>query len=115
MIYYPLSLAMLVGIKDILFVINPHDENLYKNFFSYFEKLGINVKYVIQQNPNGLAEGLILAEDFIRDSEIFYLLGDNILYGHALPELLKEAKESVEKHKGAIFLDILFVIQKDLE
>lgn len=101
MIYYPLSLAMLVGIKDILFVINPHDENLYKNFFSYFEKLGINVKYVIQQNPNGLAEGLILAEDFIRDSEIFYLLGDNILYGHALPELLKEAKESVEKHKGA--------------
>lgn len=101
MIYYPLSLAMLVGIREILFIINPQDEELFKKFFGYLKALGIEPKYVIQASPNGLAEGLILAEEFIGDSLVFYLLGDNILFGHGLVDLLKQTKKEIEKNKGA--------------
>ncbi|MEM3769480.1 MAG: glucose-1-phosphate thymidylyltransferase RfbA [Nitrososphaerales archaeon] len=101
MIYYPLSLAMLTGLRDIIFVINPQDEALYKKLFNHLEKLGLKVNYIIQDKPKGLAEGLILLENLVKNEPIFYLLGDNILFGHGLPELLKEAKEDVEKNKGA--------------
>ncbi len=101
MIYYPLSLAILIGIRDICFIINPQDEDVFKKLFSYLKKIGINVSYVIQVKPNGLAEGLILAEDFIKDSPVLYLLGDNILFGHGLTDYLKEAKKEIEEKGGA--------------
>ena len=101
MIYYPISLAMLIGIRDIVFIINPQDESVFKNLFNYLKELGLNVSYVIQTKPRGLVEGLILAKDYIENESIFYLLGDNVLFGHGLPDLLRETKEEIKKNKGA--------------
>ncbi|BAT71079.1 glucose-1-phosphate thymidylyltransferase [Thermosulfidibacter takaii ABI70S6] len=101
MIYYPLSLVMLLGIRDVMFVVNPQDLESFKRLFGDGSKLGMNIQYVIQEKPNGLAEGLILAQDFIKDDNVCYLLGDNIFYGHNLAKILNEAKEEVEKNGGA--------------
>lgn len=101
MIYYPISLVMLLKIREIVFVINRQDISHYLELFSYLENLGMNIEYVIQEKPNGLAEGLILAKDYIQNSSVMYVLGDNILYGHDVWRVLMEAKEDVEKNKGA--------------
>ncbi len=101
MIYYPLSLVMLLGIKDVLFVVNPADRSSFEKLFGDGSKLGINIKYQIQEKPNGLAEGLILAEDFIGDDSVCYILGDNIFFGHDLIKIMEEAKKDVEKDGGA--------------
>ncbi|MEM1687560.1 MAG: sugar phosphate nucleotidyltransferase, partial [Zestosphaera sp.] len=101
MIYYPLSLAMLLGIRDIMFVINKEDVANFSKLISHLQRIGLNASYVIQEKPRGLAEGLILAEEFIRDSKCLYLLGDNILYGHGIAEILKEAMEDVYSNGGA--------------
>ncbi len=100
MIYYPLSLAMLLNIKDIVLVINPEDEEVFKKIFKDGSMLGINISYVIQDHPNGLAEGIILSKDYI-DGPFMYLLGDNILYGHNVWQVLEEAKEDIIKNGGA--------------
>ena len=115
MIYYPLSLAMLIGIRDIIFVISPQDEEIYRKLFVYLGEIGLNVDYVIQKRPRGLAEGLILVRDRVKNEPLFYLLGDNILFGHGLPEILKEAKQYVEKKEVPMYLDTMCQIQKDLE
>ena len=101
MIYYPLSLALLIGIRNILFIVNPQDLKLYKKLLGDGSHLGINISYCIQEKPRGLAEGLILAEDFIKKDSILYLLGDNIFFGHDLPNILKRAKRKVEEEGGA--------------
>ena len=101
MIYYPLSLAMLLKIREVIFIINPGDEIFYEKIFNHGEKLGMTINWVIQEEPRGLAEGLILAEPYIKNDSVLYLLGDNILFGHNLPILLKEAKMDIEKHGGA--------------
>jgi len=101
MIYYPLSLALLIGIKDILFIVNPQDLELYRRLFKDGSHLGINIFYRIQEKPRGLAEGLILSEDFIGEDSILYLLGDNIFFGHDLPKILINAKKEIEKNGGA--------------
>lgn len=92
MVYYPLSLGMLVGIKDYIFVINIEDEPLVVKLKNHLEKLSLTVSCVIQSRPRSLAEGLILVEDYIeKNDRILYLLGDNILYGHDVPKLLNNA------------------------
>lgn len=101
MIYYPISLVMLLNIRDLIFVINPEDEPLYTKLFGYLEKLGMSINYVIQEKPNGLAEGIILTERYISDSPVMYMLGDNILYGHSVWQILMEAKKEVEENGGA--------------
>ncbi len=101
MIYYPLSLVMLLGIRDILFVVNPTDLDHFQKLFKDGSHLGINIQYQIQEKPNGLAEGLTLAESFIKDDNVLYMLGDNVFFGHDLVKLMKEAKEDVEKNGGA--------------
>jgi glucose-1-phosphate thymidylyltransferase len=101
MIYYPLSLVMLLGIRDVLFIVNPGDLDDFKKLFRDGSHLGMNIKYKIQEKPNGLAEGLILAEDFIGDDDILYMLGDNVFFGHDLIKLMEEAKRDVEKEGGA--------------
>lgn len=101
MIYYPISLVMLLNIRDMVFVINPQDETIYSNLFSYLKKLGVNVYYVLQEKPNGLAEGLILSENYIKDSPVMYILGDNILYGHSVWQVLMDAKNQIERDSGA--------------
>ncbi|WP_457640396.1 glucose-1-phosphate thymidylyltransferase RfbA [Persephonella sp.] len=101
MIYYPLSLVMLMGIKDVLFIVNPEDLDDFKKLFEDGSKLGMNISYKIQEKPNGLAEGLVLAEKFIGDDNICYMLGDNVFFGHDLIKIMQEAKEDIERNGGA--------------
>ena len=101
MIYYPLSVVMLLGIREVLLVVNPHDLEMFKRLLGDGSHLGMRIEYCIQESPRGLAEGLILGEKFIGDDTVCYMLGDNIFYGHSLVKVLKEAKEDVEKNGGA--------------
>ncbi len=101
MIYYPLSIVMLIGIRDILLIVNPQDLNLYKKLLGDGSHIGINLHYKIQEKPRGLAEGLILGEDFLNGDNICYILGDNIFFGHDLPRIMLEAKEEIESKGGA--------------
>lgn len=101
MIYYPLSIAMLLGIREIMLIVTPKDISKFKELLKDGTHIGINISYKIQEEPRGLAEGLILAEDFIGNDTICYLLGDNIFFGHNLINILSEAKEDVEKNGGA--------------
>ncbi|MDD2523280.1 MAG: glucose-1-phosphate thymidylyltransferase RfbA [Endomicrobiia bacterium] len=98
MIYYPLSVLMLAGIKDILIISTSDTLPKFQELFQSGERLGINISYKIQDNPNGLAEAFLIGEDFIGDDNVALVLGDNIFYGHGLPELLSNA---VNKEKGA--------------
>ena len=101
MIYYPLSLVMLLGIRNILFIVNPSDLKNFQNLFGNGAHLGMNIQYKVQEKPNGLAEGLILAEDFIGDDDICYILGDNIFFGHDLVKIITGAKSEIEENGGA--------------
>ncbi len=101
MIYYPLSLAMLLKIKDIYMVVNPQDKSLFEKLLGDGSQLGIRIQYVIQEKPRGLSEGILLCSPYIEKEPVLYLLGDNILYGHDLPKLLESAKKEVESSGGA--------------
>ena len=101
MIYYPLSLVMLLGIREVLFIVNPSDLEDFRELFGDGSRLGMNIEYQIQEKPNGLAEGLILAEEFIENDTICYMLGDNIFFGHDLIKIMAEAKKEIEKNGGA--------------
>ncbi|WP_163329003.1 glucose-1-phosphate thymidylyltransferase RfbA [Desulfurobacterium thermolithotrophum] len=101
MIYYPLSLVMLLGIRDVLFIVNPSDLEDFQKLFGNGSKLGMNIEYRIQKKPNGLAEGLILAEEFIGNDSICYMLGDNVFFGHDLVKIMSEAKKEIEDNGGA--------------
>ncbi len=101
MIYYPLSITMLLHIREIALVVNPSDLEVYKKLLGDGSHLGISLTYIIQKKPNGLAEGLLLAEEWLKGHSVFYALGDNILYGHNLAEEIKSAKKEVEERGGA--------------
>lgn len=101
MIYYPLSLVMLLGIRDVLFIVNPSDLVDFQKLFGNGSELGMNVDYRIQEKPKGLAEGLTLGEDFIGDDSVCYMLGDNVFFGHDLLKLMVEAKNAIEETGGA--------------
>ncbi len=101
MIYYPLSLIMLLKLRDVLLIVNPDDKKDFERLFGDGTKLGISIKYQIQEKPNGLAEGLVLAEEFIGDDNVCYMLGDNVFFGHNLVKILEEAKKDVEENGGA--------------
>jgi len=91
MIYYPLSILMLAGIRDILIISTPKDTPRFKDLLGTGKNLGINLSYAVQQEPKGIAESFIIGEKFIGNGNVCLILGDNILYGHNLTELLKEA------------------------
>lgn len=91
MIYYPLSTLMLAGIKDILIISTPDDLPRFEELFGDGSQLGISLSYKVQEQPNGLAEAFLIGEDFIGNDRVCLILGDNIFYGHGLPELLKKA------------------------
>jgi len=101
MIYYPLSVVMMLGVRDVTIVVNPSDVENFTRLFGHGERLGMRIEYVVQEKPNGLAEGLILTERFIGNDTVCYMLGDNVFFGHDLPKILNEAKAQVEKHGGA--------------
>lgn len=91
MIYYPISVLMLAGIKEILIISTPRDLPTYKNLLGDGKNFGITFKYKIQETPNGLAEAFIIGEEFIGDDNVALILGDNVFYGHRFSEILKRA------------------------
>ena len=101
MIYYPLSVLMLAGIKEILIISTPTDLPRFKELLGTGEDLGMQFKYKVQPSPDGLAQAFILGEEFIGDDDVCLVLGDNIFYGHGFVDLLKKARKNVEKKKKA--------------
>ncbi len=91
MIYYPMSVLMLAGIRDILIISTPRDIVNFKELFKDGSEYGLNIEYAIQEQPNGLAEAFIIGEDFIGDDDVAMILGDNIFYGQGFSEHLKDA------------------------
>ncbi len=99
MIYYPMSVLMLAGIKDILVISTERDLPGFKELFGTGEELGLNISYEVQLEPNGLAEAFIIGEKFIGDDNVAMILGDNIFYGQNFSSHLKEA---AKLEKGAM-------------
>jgi len=102
MIYYPLSVLMLAGIREILIISTPEDTPKFENLFKDGSHLGLDISYKVQPSPEGLAQAFILGEDFIGDDSVCLVLGDNIFYGHGLTEMLKNARKKVEEHSGGV-------------
>jgi glucose-1-phosphate thymidylyltransferase len=91
MIYYPLSVLMLAGIRDILIITAPNDQNNFKELLNDGTQFGISLSYAIQPNPNGLAQAFIIGENFIDKDNVCLILGDNIFYGQGLTHILKQS------------------------
>ena len=91
MIYYPLYVLMEAKIRDILIITTPRDQQMFKELLGDGSKWGINLEYKIQEKPRGLAEAFIIAEDFIKDSNVAMILGDNMFYGGNLKDILIRA------------------------
>ncbi len=104
MIYYPLSSLMFAGIKDILIISNPEDVSKFEAIFKDGSSIGLNISYKEQPEPGGLAQAFIIGEKFIGSDDVCLILGDNIFYGHGLPDLFNQAKKTVQNEGGgAIF------------
>lgn len=91
MIYYPLSVLMLAGIKDILVISTPQDTPRFEELLGNGSELGINIEYAVQESPDGLAQAFIIGEEFIGDESVCLILGDNIYYGGGLSKMLQSA------------------------
>ena len=103
MIYYPLSVLMLAGIKEILIISTPEDLPNFEKLLGTGEDLGIKLSYKVQPSPDGLAQAFIIGEDFIGDDDVCLVLGDNIFYGYGFSETLQNARKNVEAGKSTVF------------
>ncbi len=101
MIYYPMSVLMNAGIRDILIISTPADTPRFERLLGDGHQFGLNLTYKVQQSPDGLAQAFIIGEDFIGDDTVAMVLGDNIFSGHGFNEKLKIAVENAENGKGA--------------
>lgn len=97
MIFYPLSILMLAGIREILIISTPHDLPNFKKLLGNGENFGLKLSYIEQPSPDGLAQAFILGEEFIGSDSVAMILGDNIFYGNGLTKILKEATENINR------------------
>ncbi|GHA84840.1 glucose-1-phosphate thymidylyltransferase [Algimonas arctica] len=102
MIYYPLSVLMLAGIREIMIITTPEDQSQFKRLLGDGSRFGVDLTYAVQAAPNGLAEAFIIGEDFIGDDTAALVLGDNIFYGQSFMPLLQDAVKTVETEGGAV-------------
>jgi glucose-1-phosphate thymidylyltransferase len=101
MIYYPLTTLMLAGIRDILIITTPNDRPLFEALLRDGAQFGLSLSYAVQDRPRGLADAFIVGRDFVGDDNVALILGDNIFYGHGLPEMM--AKATARKKGATVF------------
>lgn len=102
MIYYPLSVLMLAGIREVLIISTPRDISCFKELFGDGSWLGMHFEYAVQDKPRGLADAFIVGKDFIGSDDVALVLGDNIFYGQSFTSTLKRAAKKVAEEKGAV-------------
>ena len=104
MVYYPLSVLMLAGIKEVLIISTPDDLPNFEKLLGNGSDIGMKFEYVVQPSPDGLAEAFILGEDFIGSDDVCLVLGDNIFYGHGLTDLLAQSVKNIkDENKATVF------------
>lgn len=103
MVYYPLSILMLAGIREILLISTPHDLPLFKKLLGSGEQWGISISFTEQPKPEGLVQAFLLGEAFLKNEPACLILGDNIFYGQGLPQILRASAEKVEEGGAVIF------------
>ncbi|HDI3323308.1 glucose-1-phosphate thymidylyltransferase RfbA [Vibrio cholerae] len=103
MIYYPLSTLMLAGIRDVLIITTPEDNESFKRLLGDGRDLGIHLQYAIQPSPDGLAQAFLIGEDFIGNDAVCLVLGDNIFYGQAFGKQLSRARELTSRGLATVF------------
>jgi len=96
LVYHPLSTLMLAGVRDVLVITTPEDQDAFRRLLGAGEQWGLSLSYAIQPSPDGIAQALIIGRDFLADGPSVLILGDNIFYGHGLPERLREAGRRLE-------------------
>jgi len=101
MIYYPLSVLMLAGIKEVLIITTPQDQVSFQNLLGDGNDLGMRFEYIVQPSPDGLAQAFLLGEEFLNGDDACLVLGDNIFYGHGLTQLLASSIKNVKEEKKA--------------
>lgn len=102
MIYYPLSVLMLAGIREVLIISTPRDIKLFEELFGDGSWLGMRFEYAVQEKPRGLADAFIVGKDLIGDDDVALVLGDNIFYGQSFTKTLKNAADKIKNDKGAV-------------
>ena len=103
MIYYPLSVLLLAGIREILVISTPRDIGHFENLFGKGDNIGISISYMVQDQPRGISEAFILAKDFIAKSSVALILGDNIFYGNGFTTLINKAKNLTKEGCASVF------------
>ncbi|HTR86443.1 MAG TPA: glucose-1-phosphate thymidylyltransferase RfbA [Reyranella sp.] len=98
MIYYPLSILMLAGVREILVITTPHDQAAFRNLLGDGSRIGISIEYAVQTEPRGLADAFIVGKSFVGADRVSLILGDNLFYGHGMTELLENSRN---RNKGA--------------
>ena len=100
MVYYPLSTLMLAGIRDVLVITTPHEQECFVRLLGDGSQVGVNISYAAQPSPDGLAQAFIIGRDFVGSDHVALALGDNIFYGHGFPELLQRASGRTDGGDG---------------
>ncbi|RQD66814.1 MAG: glucose-1-phosphate thymidylyltransferase, partial [Desulfonatronovibrio sp. MSAO_Bac4] len=99
MVYYPLSVLMLAGIREVLIISTPRDINLFQDLLGDGSELGMHFSYAVQESPDGLAQAFIIGREFIGQDDVCLVLGDNLFYGHNLTGLLRSSVKTVKEEQ----------------